>query len=67
MSTIKPDYRSVQQLLQRQSFSIDEYQREYKWEKANIDELLNDLRERNSRAATTPAMGRKGQRLRGLS
>lgn len=46
MSTIKPDYRSVQQLLQRQSFSIDEYQREYKWEKANIDELLNDLREK---------------------
>ena len=46
MSMITPHYRSVQQLLQRQSFSIDEYQREYKWEKANIDELLNDLREK---------------------
>lgn len=43
MSIITPHYRSVQQLLQSQSFSIDEYQREYKWEKENIDELLSDL------------------------
>lgn len=43
MSTITPHYRSVQQLLQSQSFAIDEYQREYKWEKENIDELLADL------------------------
>jgi uncharacterized protein with ParB-like and HNH nuclease domain len=46
MSTITPHYRSVQQLLQSQSFSIDEYQREYKWEKENIDELLTDLRDK---------------------
>lgn len=43
MSTIVPHYRSVQALLQSQSFSIDEYQREYKWGKENIDELLSDL------------------------
>jgi uncharacterized protein with ParB-like and HNH nuclease domain len=43
MSAITPHYRCVQQLLQTQSFSIDEYQREYKWEKENIDELLSDL------------------------
>ncbi|MGZ9081609.1 MAG: DUF262 domain-containing protein [Rhodoplanes sp.] len=43
MSTITPHYRTVQQLLQTQSFSIDEYQREYKWQKENIDELLSDL------------------------
>lgn len=43
MSAITPHYRTVQQLLQSQSFSIDEYQREYKWEKENIDELLSDL------------------------
>ncbi|MGF6812203.1 hypothetical protein OKW30_007395 [Paraburkholderia sp. Clong3] len=43
MSTIAPHYRSVQRLLQSQSFSIDEYQREYKWKKENIDELLSDL------------------------
>lgn len=43
MSAINPHYRSVQQLLQSQSFSIDEYQREYKWEKPNIEELLSDL------------------------
>jgi uncharacterized protein with ParB-like and HNH nuclease domain len=43
MSAITPHYRTVQQLLQSQSFSIDEYQREYKWERGNIDELLSDL------------------------
>ena len=43
MSAITPHYRTVQQLLQSQSYSIDEYQREYKWEKENIDELLSDL------------------------
>jgi uncharacterized protein with ParB-like and HNH nuclease domain len=43
MSSITPHYRTVQQLLQSQSFSIDEYQREYKWETKNIDELLSDL------------------------
>src|SRR5215475_1380268 len=43
MSNIAPHYRSIQQLLQSQSFSIDEYQREYKWERKNIDELLSDL------------------------
>ena len=44
MSTITPHYRSVQQLLQSQSFAIDEYQREYKWERENINELVDDLR-----------------------
>ncbi|MGK7865430.1 GmrSD restriction endonuclease domain-containing protein [Falsiroseomonas sp. E2-1-a4] len=43
MSTITPHYRTVQQLLQSQSFAIDEYQREYKWEKKHVDELLSDL------------------------
>jgi len=43
MSTITPHYRSVQQLLQTRSFSIDEYQREYKWEKKHVDELISDL------------------------
>ena len=43
MSAITPHYRTIQQLLQTQSFAIDEYQREYKWEKKNVDELLSDL------------------------
>lgn len=43
MSAITPHYRTVQQLLQGASFAIDEYQREYKWEKSNVDELLADL------------------------
>jgi uncharacterized protein with ParB-like and HNH nuclease domain len=46
MSTITPHYRSVRQLLQNQFFAIDEYQREYKWGKENIDELLTDLRDK---------------------
>jgi len=33
----------VTQLLQSRSFSIDEYQREYKWERRHIEELLADL------------------------
>jgi uncharacterized protein with ParB-like and HNH nuclease domain len=40
---ITPHYRSVKELLQSRSFGIDEYQREYKWESANIGELVNDL------------------------
>lgn len=43
MSTITPHYRTVTQLLQSRSFAIDEYQREYKWERKNIEELLADL------------------------
>lgn len=46
MSTITPHFRTIQQLLQSQSFSIDTYQREYKWEKENIDELINDLEDK---------------------
>lgn len=43
MSSINPNYRTVTQLLQRRSYSIDEYQREYKWEQKNIEELISDL------------------------
>lgn len=43
MSTITPHYRSIKELLQSASFSIDEYQREYKWGKDNVEELLSDL------------------------
>jgi len=46
MSTITPHYRTIKDLLQSQSFSIDEYQREYKWEKENIDELMSDLQDK---------------------
>ena len=44
--SITPHYRSIQQLLQAQSFSIDEYQREYKWDTKNIIELLTDLQDK---------------------
>ena len=43
MSSITPHYRTVTQLLQNRSFSIDEYQREYKWSQQNIEELVTDL------------------------
>lgn len=43
MSTITPNYRSVKQLLASSSFSIDEYQREYKWGREQIAELIDDL------------------------
>ncbi len=43
MSTITPHYRSISQLLASRTFGIDEYQREYKWNARNIQELLSDL------------------------
>lgn len=43
MSTPQPHYRTIKELLQSRSFAIDEFQREYKWTKSNIDELLDDL------------------------
>ena len=49
MSIITPHYRTIKQLLQSQSFSIDDYQREYKWDKENIDALLSDLHDKFKR------------------
>lgn len=46
MSTIVPNYRTIKVLLDKSSFSIDEYQREYKWGRKNIEELISDLREK---------------------
>ncbi|WP_380166899.1 DUF262 domain-containing protein [Jannaschia sp. R86511] len=43
MTTITPHYRTIKGLLQTRSFAIDEYQREYKWERENIEELVTDL------------------------
>ena len=43
MTSITPHYRTIKELLQSRSFSIDEYQREYKWERKNIEELVSDL------------------------
>lgn len=42
MPGIIPDYRSIRQVLQGRSFSIDEYQREFKWERSNVGELMTD-------------------------
>lgn len=65
MSAINPHYRTVQQLLQSQSFAIDEYQREYKWGKENIDELLSDLQAKffahYRLGDETPAVGAYGE------
>jgi uncharacterized protein with ParB-like and HNH nuclease domain len=46
MSTIVPYYRTIQTLLQSRAFGIDEYQREYKWEEKEINELISDLQEK---------------------
>jgi uncharacterized protein with ParB-like and HNH nuclease domain len=43
MSSITPNYRTIKELLQSRSFAIDEYQREYKWDRDNIEELVTDL------------------------
>lgn len=41
--SIVPNYRTIKELLQSRSFGIDEYQREYKWESSNTEELVDDL------------------------
>ncbi len=46
MSSITPHYKTIKELLQSRSFSIDEYQREYKWEHKNIEELVSDLQDK---------------------
>lgn len=43
MSAITPQYHTIKELLQSRSFGIDEYQREYKWERKNVEELIADL------------------------
>ncbi|RTR26359.1 DUF262 domain-containing protein [Deinococcus radiophilus] len=43
MSDITPIYKTISELLSNQTFSIDDYQREYKWDEKNIQELLRDL------------------------
>ncbi len=43
MQEITGDDRSIQELLSGTSYRIEYYQREYKWEKKHIDELINDL------------------------
>ncbi|KUG61495.1 hypothetical protein AVL61_00780 [Kocuria rosea subsp. polaris] len=42
-NNIQPTYRSIKNLLQARTFSIDDYQREYKWDYKNIEELVFDL------------------------
>ena len=43
MRKILGEAKTVKQLLKGIKYSIDYYQREYKWEKKHIDELVNDL------------------------
>ena len=43
MKEIKSTPRNLQQLLQNAKYSIDNYQREYRWQQRQIEELLDDL------------------------
>ncbi|MBK7761191.1 MAG: DUF262 domain-containing protein [Deltaproteobacteria bacterium] len=43
MKRIKADEKGIADLLQNQHFSIDDYQREYKWTTKQVEELINDL------------------------
>lgn len=55
---ITPHYRTVKELLQTRTFAIDEYQREYKWDRKNIEELVSDLQskfETSYRSGDSPA------------
>lgn len=43
MQQIIPLYKSISELLSGNKFTVDEYQREYKWDKQNIIDLIYDL------------------------
>ncbi len=43
MEEIRGDAKSIRALLSGSKFSIDYYQREYRWEKKQVTELLDDL------------------------
>ncbi len=43
MPTVTPTFKTVQDLLKDEKFSIDDYQREYKWDAKQINELIDDL------------------------
>jgi uncharacterized protein with ParB-like and HNH nuclease domain len=45
MPTVVPYHRTIQELLSKK-FTIDDYQREYKWERKQIEELVRDLRDK---------------------
>ena len=46
MRDIRADAKSIRHLLSGTKYSIDYYQREYKWETKQIKELLDDLSEK---------------------
>lgn len=46
MREIQGDARTIKELLKGRKYSIDYYQREYKWGRKQIQELINDLTSR---------------------
>ena len=46
MKAIRGEAKNLRTLLGGTKFSIDYYQREYRWESKQIDELIKDLAER---------------------
>ncbi len=48
MKEIKGKEKSIRMLLENSRFSIDYYQREYKWQTKHLQELIEDLTEKFS-------------------
>ncbi|MEM5791000.1 MAG: DUF262 domain-containing protein [Candidatus Aenigmatarchaeota archaeon] len=48
MNEISATKKSIRQLLQNTHFAVDYYQREYKWQSKQVNELINDLMEKFS-------------------
>ena len=60
MKEIRGDAKSIRALLSGAKFSVDYYQREYRWETKQIAELLEDLSENRQQAITqTASIGEK--------
>ncbi len=46
MKKVEGEAKKIRELLENTRFYIDYYQRDYKWQKKHVNELLNDLTER---------------------
>ncbi len=61
MDEIHGDARTVRQLFKGVKYSIDYYQREYKWQDKQIKELMDDLSGKFLMITILPCPGRKLQ------
>jgi uncharacterized protein with ParB-like and HNH nuclease domain len=59
MREIRGDAKTIRQLLSGAKYAIDYYQREYRWEKKQVQELIDDLSDKFLRIMSPPQRERE--------